>query len=249
MPEKLELKKKTMLDNAEQNKEEQNETVQNQTVQGQTVQGQTVQGQTVQGQTVQGQTVQSVLSPAHREALQRFILFWGEMASRWGINRTMAQIHALLYASESPLDTDEIMELLQISRGNANMNLRSLINWDLVRKVHQSGSRKDYYTAEKDVWKITTRVVKEREKRELQPVKQQLIDCRQILNGEEGAALRNLSDEEKQFSERIGNLIDLMEIFEGFSKSLLPFVQGRGLDEAKQLFELARRFTSDENSG
>ena len=191
---------------------------------------------------------QSALSPTHQEALERFILFWGEMASRWGINRTMAQIHALLYASETPMDTDQIMELLQISRGNANMNLRSLINWDLVRKVHQSGSRKDYYTAEKDVWKITTRVVKEREKRELQPVKQQLISCRQILKGEgEAEAAHELSAEEQQFSERIGSLIDLMEVFEGFSKSLLPFVQGRSIEEAKQLFELARRFTSSEN--
>ena len=85
----------------------------------------------------------SAINKSHREALSRFVLFWGEMASRWGINRTMAQIHALLYAAETPMDTDEIMKQLQISRGNANMNLRSLINWDLVRKVHQSGSRTD----------------------------------------------------------------------------------------------------------
>ncbi len=186
----------------------------------------------------------SALSPAHQEALQRFILFWGEMASRWGINRTMAQIHALLYAFDAPMDTDEIMKMLQISRGNANMNLRSLSNWDLVRKVHQSGSRKDYYTAEKDVWKITTRVVKERQKRELQPVKQQLLDCRQILEGEPNKSIpRELSPDEKQFSERIGNLIELMEVFEGFSKSLLPFVQSRSIEEALQLIELAKSFT------
>lgn len=194
-------------------------------------------------------TEQSALSPAHQEALQRFILFWGEMASRWGINRTMAQIHALLYASESSMDTDQIMKLLQISRGNANMNLRSLINWDLVRKVHQSGSRKDYYTAEKDVWKIITCVVKEREKRELQPVKQQLIGCREILKGEQEGNPRELTPEESQFSERIGNLIELMELFEGFSRSLLPFVQSRSVEEAKQLVDLARSFTSDGQDG
>lgn len=191
---------------------------------------------------------QSALSPAHREALERFILFWGEMASRWGINRTMAQLHALLYASEAPMDTDEIMEHLQISRGNANMNLRSLLNWDLVRKVHQSGSRKDYYTAEKDVWKITTRVVKERQKRELQPVKQQLIDCREILEGPEGEEEASLSAEARQFAERIGNLIDLMEVFEGITQSLLPFVQSRSLDETRQLIELAKNFTDAEGS-
>lgn len=189
-------------------------------------------------------TERSALRPAHQEALERFILFWGEMASRWGINRTMAQIHALLYASENAMDTDEIMSHLQISRGNANMNLRSLINWELVRKVHQSGSRKDFYTAEKDVWKITTRVVKEREKRELQPVKQQLLGCRDILTGDDASAAPVLTPEEEQFAARISNLIELMDVFEGFSKSLLPFVQSRSLDEAKQLIEMARRFTS-----
>jgi DNA-binding transcriptional regulator GbsR (MarR family) len=75
----------------------------------------------------------------HHEALSKFILFWGEMASSWGISRTMAQIHAYLYAREDPADTDHLMERLQISRGNANMNLRSLRNWNLVRKVHRLG--------------------------------------------------------------------------------------------------------------
>ncbi len=189
---------------------------------------------------------QPALSPNHQEALQRFILFWGEMASRWGINRTMAQIHALLYASEAAMDTDEIMKQLQISRGNANMNLRSLINWDLVRKIHQSGSRKDFYTAEKDVWKITMRVITEREKRELQPVKQQLLGCREMLEGDEEGE-RQLSAEEEQFSERIGNLIELMEVFEGFSKSLLPYMKTRSIDETRQLINLARGFTTEED--
>ena len=76
------------------------------------------------------------------------------MASAWGINKTMAQIHALLYAENEPLDTDTIMEQLSISRGNANMNLRNLVQWQLVNKVHFKGKRKDYYTAEKDVWNI-----------------------------------------------------------------------------------------------
>ena len=187
-------------------------------------------------------------SSSHREALMRFILFWGEMASRWGINRTMAQIHALLYASEEPLDTDEIMQLLQISRGNANMNLRSLINWNLVRKVHQSGSRKDFYSAEKDVWKITARVIKEREKREIQPVMQQLQECREMLlcgdgqdkdNPEAHKSADDFSKKEQQFCERIDNLIELMEVFEGFSKALFPFIQERSISEAKQLIQMA----------
>jgi DNA-binding transcriptional regulator GbsR (MarR family) len=177
-------------------------------------------------------------SAQYQEALTRFILFWGEMASRWGINRTMAQIHALLYASEAPLDTDEIMGRLQISRGNASMNLRSLILWDLVRKVHQPGSRKDYYTAEKDVWKITARIIKEREKRELQPVMNQLQECRKMLLADEprnGAS----DDQARRFAERIDNLIDLMQVFEGFTQALFPFIQERTMSEAKDLIELA----------
>ncbi|MDZ7681329.1 MAG: hypothetical protein U5J63_06325 [Fodinibius sp.] len=94
-------------------------------------------------------TVDSDRSQTHEEALEQFILLWGEMASAWGINHTMAQIHALLYAESDPLDTDAIMEQLDISRGNANMNLRNLLQWQLIHKVHFKGKRRDYYTAEK----------------------------------------------------------------------------------------------------
>jgi DNA-binding transcriptional regulator GbsR (MarR family) len=175
------------------------------------------------------------LSTRHQEALERFILFWGEMASSWGINRTMAQIHALLYASENPLDTDEIMERLQISRGNANMNLRSLINWNLVRKIHLSGSRKDYYTAEKDVWEITSQIVREREKREIRPVMQQLEECRTILSKDD----HPLDDSEEQFKERIESLMQLMQVFEGVSKSFLPLIQKRNAAMIRQLIGFA----------
>ncbi len=181
------------------------------------------------------------LSARHQEALERFILFWGEMASTWGINRTMAQIHALLYASEEPLDTDAIMERLQISRGNANMNLHSLVNWNLVRKVHQPGSRKDYYLAEKDVWHITAQIIRERERREIGPVMQQLQDCRDTLAGEKAAEdCSALSPQEQQFCERIENLMELMEVFDGFFQSLLPFVQKRNVPMIRQFVALAK---------
>ncbi len=181
-----------------------------------------------------------LLSQHHQEALERFILFWGEMASNWGINRTMAQIHALLYAAEKPLDTDAIMERLQISRGNANMNLHSLVNWNLVRKVHQSGSRKDYYVAEKDVWHITAQIIRERERREIGPVMQQLQECRDLLAGKPDTEdCRDLSPQEQQFCERIENLMELMEVFDGFFQSLLPFVQKRNVPMMKQFVALA----------
>ncbi len=180
----------------------------------------------------------AVPGPAYREALDRFVVFWGEMASNWGINRTMAQIHALLFASEDPLDTDEIMARLRISRGNANMNLRSLMNWNLVQKVHLPGSRKDFYTAEKDVWQITAQIIKERERREIQPVMQQLQECRDLLT----AAGTALPEKERVFGERIEKLMQLMEVFEGFSRALLPFIQEENAPLIKAFIQFAETY-------
>lgn len=100
----------------------------------------------------------------------KFIEAWGKLGSEWGINRTMAQVHALLLISAEALTTEEIMETLSISRGNANMTLRDLIGWGLIEKQHKAGERKEYFFAEKDVWNIARQVAKERKKRELEPV-------------------------------------------------------------------------------
>jgi DNA-binding transcriptional regulator GbsR (MarR family) len=104
------------------------------------------------------------------EAKQKFIEAWGKLGSEWGINRTMAQVHALLLVSPEPLTTEEVMESLNISRGNANMTLRDLIGWGLVEKQHKAGERKEYFFADKDTWNIARQVAKERRKRELDPV-------------------------------------------------------------------------------
>lgn len=104
------------------------------------------------------------------EAKQKFIEAWGKLGSEWGINRTMAQVHALLLVSAEALTTEEIMKDLSISRGNANMNLRDLIGWGLVEKQHKAGERKEYFYADKDTWNIARQVAKERRKRELDPV-------------------------------------------------------------------------------
>jgi DNA-binding transcriptional regulator GbsR (MarR family) len=106
------------------------------------------------------------LSPAKRS----FVETWGEMGSRWGISRTMAQIHALLIAQDEPMCTDEIMAELKISRGNANMNLRELLGWSLVRKVVRLGERKEFFEAEKDIWRIFCNIVRERQRREVDPL-------------------------------------------------------------------------------
>jgi len=104
------------------------------------------------------------------EGRLKFIEAWGKLGSEWGINRTMAQVHALLLISAEALTTEEIMEQLSISRGNANMTLRDLIGWGLIEKRHKAGERKEYFFADKDVWNIARQVAKERKKRELEPV-------------------------------------------------------------------------------
>ncbi len=117
------------------------------------------------------------------EAKQQFISSWGAFGTHWGINRTMAQIHALLLISPDPLTQDDIMEELDISRGNTNMNIRELINWRLVERVLLPGERKEYFSAEKDMWKVVKQIVKERKKRELEPMLQ-LLDKLEDVDGD-----------------------------------------------------------------
>ena len=116
------------------------------------------------------------------EAKQQFISSWGAFGTHWGINRTMAQIHALLLVNPDPLTQDDIMEELNISRGNTNMNIRELINWGLVERVIIPGERKEFFSAEKDIWKVMKQIVKERKKRELEP----MLELLNKLEGVEG---------------------------------------------------------------
>ena len=176
------------------------------------------------------------LSARHRDALGEFVRLWGEMATRWGINRTMAQIHALLYAEERPLDTDEIMERLDISRGNANMNLRSLVDWRLVRKTQQAGSRKDFYVAEKDIWKITTTIIQERQRREIKPVEEALSTT--ISEMKQGEAL---SEAEAVFLGRMESMQEFMRVFDEFTAALLPFLHESNARKVQKLTGFAAR--------
>lgn len=104
------------------------------------------------------------------DARSQFIQLWGGLASAWGVTRTMAQVHALLLIAPESLSTDEVMEALQISRGSAHSVLHELIAWRLVEQRHRPGDRKDYYVAEKEIWKVATLIVRERRRRELEPV-------------------------------------------------------------------------------
>ncbi|MBK6979561.1 MAG: transcriptional regulator [Cytophagaceae bacterium] len=116
-----------------------------------------------------------------QEAKDRFIHTWGTLATQWGINRTMSQIHALLLLSPKSLNADEIMDELQISRGNVNMNLRDLMSWGIIYKQLLPGERKEYFIAEKDIWKVARLIARERKKRELTPIVDTIEDIKKNL--------------------------------------------------------------------
>ncbi len=145
------------------------------------------------------------------EAKEKYIQTWGTFATNWGINRTMAQVHALLLASEKPLSTDEVMEQLEISRGNANMNLRALIDWGIVRKEFIKGDRKEYFVAEKDVWYLFKQITKERRKREIEPVITFLEELKNIedKDSEEAKEFIKLMEDFSSVTGKINNIMDL----------------------------------------
>jgi DNA-binding transcriptional regulator GbsR (MarR family) len=145
------------------------------------------------------------------EAKEKYIQTWGTFATNWGINRTMAQVHALLLASDKPLSTDEVMEQLEISRGNANMNLRGLIDWGIVKKELIKGDRKEYFVAEKDVWYLFKQITKERRKREIEPVISFLEELKNIedKDSEEAQEFIKLMNDFSSVTGKINNIMDL----------------------------------------
>ena len=114
------------------------------------------------------------------EAKRRFIEGWGTLGSAWGVSRTMAQVHALLLVSPGALSTEDIMDQLQISRGNVNLNVRALMDWGIVRKELRAGERREFFSAEKDIHKVATLILQERRKRELQPIMRILGEISQV---------------------------------------------------------------------
>lgn len=138
------------------------------------------------------------------EARDEFIAQWGALGTQWGINRTMAQIHALLMTSPRPLCTDEVMGALEVSRGNAHTNLKELVNWGLVRMIVIKGDRRDYYEAEKDVWQIFTIVARERKRREIEPALALLNKCAEDTRGMKSAEAKAFHDQVKNLGEFVG---------------------------------------------
>ena len=123
---------------------------------------------------------------------QQYILHWGEMGTRWGINRTVAQIHALLYLSPKPLAAEEIAETLTVARSNVSTSIRELEGWGIVRAVHVLGDRREHYESMKDVWEMFRLIVEQRKRREVDPTIQLLRQCLEprLQGAEEGKSLR-----------------------------------------------------------
>ncbi len=149
-----------------------------------------------------------------------FIRRWGEMGAYWGINRTMAELHALLYISAEPLCTDDVMSHLEISRGSASINLRQLVDWGLIRRVHKKGDRKEYFTSETDVWEMFQTIARERKRREVEPIIETIRRCRDMV-GREMAGLKGADavaarvyverlDAMQEFLEALVGLLNLM---------------------------------------
>ena len=111
-----------------------------------------------------------------------FIRRWGEMGQTWGINRTMAEIHALLYVTGQPQCTDDVMDRLNISRGNASMSLRALCDWGIIRRLHKRGERREYFESLGDVWEMFSIIAAERKRREMDPVLETIKQCHRMLD-------------------------------------------------------------------
>ncbi len=156
------------------------------------------------------------------DARDEFVTQWGAIGSAWGINRTMAQLHALLLTSPQPLSTDEVMEELHISRGNANTNLRDLVGWGLIRSVIRKGERKEYFEAEKDVWKMICTIARERKRREITPVVEVLLDCKARTAGLK-------SEEAKDFQKIVTDLLDYLKLADRLLERIAGSEQSRAI--------------------
>ncbi len=162
-----------------------------------------------------------------REAQNRFVSIWGGMGGSWGIPRTMAEIHALLYIVNEPLNTDQIMARLSISRGSASTSLKALHDWGLVSRAHKRGDRKEYFRAEQDVWQIFRIITRERKRREIDPILMALHECRDATGSRAGAAMRHKPGIEAH-NDRLDQMIEFIEMIDSLAEEFVR-PAGKGL--------------------
>ena len=164
---------------------------------------------------------------------------WGQMAANWGIPRSMAEVHALLFIAGEPMNTDDLMAALRISRGSASMTLKALQEWGIVSRVHIRGDRKEYFQAEQDVWKLFRTILRERKKREIDPLIEALRECRELTSKAPAASARRIGaaaaiDEHNQ---RLDSMLEFISMIDALSTRLIT--SGKGLQLAAKILAKA----------
>lgn len=172
------------------------------------------------------------------QAQDRFIALWGRMASSWAIPRTMAEVHALLYIVGEPMNTDGVMTRLGISRGNASMTLRKLLDWGIVSRVHLRGDRKEYFQAEQDVGKLFRTILAERKKREIDPLIEALNACRDLTASRRGRSIGPKASAVEAHNERLDAMLEFVQMIDAISGRLMS-PSGKGLKLAVKLLAKA----------
>ena len=178
-----------------------------------------------------------VLSESMNEPGNPFIALWGQMASNWGIPRTMAEIHALLYIAGQPMNTDDVMAALDISRGSASMTLKALQEWGIVSRIHLRGDRKEYFQAEQDVWKLFRIILRERKKREIDPLLESLRELRRVTGKSPILRAGKTAFPIKAVNERLDDMVEFIEMIDSISQRLIA--SGKGLELAAKLLAKA----------
>jgi len=163
-----------------------------------------------------------------------FINHWGEMGTSWGIPRSMAEIHALLFIEGRGMCSDEVMDRLQISRGNVSTTLRQLAEWGIVTRVRQRGDRKDYYEAEQDVWTLLSLIVRARKRRELEPLLAALADAKRLVPQPEADTPKAEKQAAKAHLKRLETMDDALKRLDRLSDRFIGR-EGKGLDVAVRL--------------
>lgn len=193
----------------------------------------------VEGDTSEAIECASGVSDALREGQDEFVSTWGQMGATWGIPRTMAEIHALLFIVGHAMCTDGIMERLGISRGSASMSLKSLLDWGIVSRTHKRGDRKEYFRAEQDVWKLFRTIIRERKRREIDPALSSLRHCRSLT--EDSGDSRKPSDDNHEglasaeavrvHNQRVDEMIEFLQMVDVLTDKFIS-PNGKGLRAA-----------------
>lgn len=183
-----------------------------------------------------------------QDAKNLIVRRWGEMGGYWGINRTMAEIHALLFVTRDPLCTDDIMEQLQISRGNASMNLRALVDWGLIERVHKRGDRKEYFRADADVWHMFETIMRERRRREVEPIIATIDHCCDSLDKVDGENNDPNAEDIREFRKRVEELRRFLATMGTLFELTLAF-GNEGIENLSQILSLATTSTDTVGTG